>query len=87
MEADEHGLTCETCYFARRLEAVAFARLLRLPWYVLGEVDLFGSIFFRLIFIFECGRPAASVRPPCPIYLFTTCVFCHERQRPPARNA
>ena len=48
---------------------------------------IFPGFFFRLFFFFERTRPAASVRPPCLIYLYTTCVFCHERQRPPAQNA
>ena len=71
MEAGEHGLTRGTCFFARRLEVVAFAGLLRLSWCVLGGVDIFW-FFFRLFAFFE------------PIYLSTTCVFCHECQRPPA---
>ena len=42
---------------------------------------IFGVFFFDSFF-FERTRPAASVRPPCLIYLSTTGVFCHERQRP-----
>ena len=47
---------------------------------------LFRVFFFRLFFFFERTRPAASVRPPCLIYLSTICVFRHERQIPPAQN-
>ena len=41
MEAGEYGLTRGTCFFARRLEVVAVAGLLRLSWFVLGGVDFF----------------------------------------------
>ena len=41
MEAGEYGLTRVTCFFARCLEVVAVAGLLRLSWCVLGEVDFF----------------------------------------------
>ena len=47
MEANEYGLTRGTWFFARRLEVVAVARLLRLLWCILGGVDLF-VFFFRL---------------------------------------
>ena len=50
MEAGEYWLTRGTCFFARRLEVVAFAGLLRLSWCVLGGVDFFVSSFFRLFF-------------------------------------
>ena len=50
MEAGEYGQTRGTCFFARRLEVVAFAGLLRLSWCVLGGVDFFVSSFFRLFF-------------------------------------
>ena len=46
MEAGEYGLTRGTCFFARRLEVVAVAGLLRLSWCVLGGVDF--SSFFLL---------------------------------------
>ena len=39
MEAGEYGLTRGTCYFARRLEVVAVAGLLRLSRCVLGGAD------------------------------------------------
>ena len=45
MEAGEYGLTRETCFFARRLEVVAVAGMLRLPWCVLGGADFF-SVYF-----------------------------------------
>ena len=50
MEACEHGLTRGTCCFARRLEVVAVAGLLRLPWCVLGEVDFFVLFFTDFFF-------------------------------------
>ena len=36
MEADECGRTRGTCFIARRLEVVAVAGLLWIPWSVLG---------------------------------------------------
>ena len=41
MEAGKYGLTSGTCFFARCLEVVAVAGLLRLSWCVLGGVDFF----------------------------------------------
>ena len=41
MEAGEYGLTRGTCFFARRLEVIVVAGLLRLSWFVLGGVDFF----------------------------------------------
>ena len=63
MEAGEYGLTRGTCFFARRLEVVAVAGLLRLSWCVLGGVDFF-AFFSRLFFLFERARPTASMSPP-----------------------
>ena len=51
MEAGEYGLTHETCFFARRLEVVAFAGLLRLSWCVLGGVDFFELFFLDYFFL------------------------------------
>ena len=50
MEAGEYGLTRGTCFFARRLEVVAVAGLLRLSWWVLGGVNFF--VFFLSTFVF-----------------------------------
>ena len=50
MEAGEYGLTRGTCFFARRLEVVAVAGLLRLSWCVLGGVDFFRVFFFDFFF-------------------------------------
>ena len=47
MEASAHGLMRETCFFARRLDVVAFDGQLHLSWCVLGGVNFFG-FFFRL---------------------------------------
>ena len=71
MEAGEYGLKRETCFVARRLEFFSFAGLLWISWCVLGAVDFFG-FFFEFLFFFERTRPAASMRPPYLIYLFTS---------------
>ena len=65
MEAGEYGLTCGTCFVARLLELVAVAGLLWILRCVLGAAG------FRFFF-FERTRPAASMRPPCLIYLFSS---------------
>ena len=49
-------------FFARRLEVVAFAGLLRLSWCVLGGVDFFVLFFFDFFFL-KHTRPTASTRP------------------------
>ena len=46
METDEYGLTRGTCLVARRLEVVAVAGLLWIPWCVLGAAR------FRFVFRF-----------------------------------
>ena len=57
MEAGEYGLTRGTCFFARRLEVVAVAGLLRLSWCVLGGVDFSCFFLFSTFFVFERTRP------------------------------
>ena len=69
MEAGEYGLTHWTCFFACRLKVVAVAGLLWISWCVLGGADF--SVIF-LFFFLERTRPAASMRPPCLIYLSTS---------------
>ena len=69
MEAGEYGLTRGTCFAARRLEFVAVAGLLRLSWCVLGGVDYFVLLFFRLFLSFEHTRPTASTRPPLASFI------------------
>ena len=64
MEAGEYGLTRGTCSVARRLEVVAVCGLRNVFWVRLNFVFSFCRIFF-----FERARPAASMRPPCLIYL------------------
>ena len=66
MEAGQYGLTCGTCFVARRPEVVAVAGLLSMSWCVLGGADFF------VLFLFEHTRHAASMRPPCLIYLSTS---------------
>ena len=70
MEADEDGLTRGMCLVVRCLEVVAVAGLLWNSWCVLGGADFFGFSFFDS-FLFERTRHAASMRPPCLIYLST----------------
>ena len=71
MEAGECGLTRGTCFLACRLELDAVAGLLWISWCVLGGAD-FSVFFFFDFFFFERTRPAASMRPPCLIYLYTS---------------
>ena len=68
LEAGEYGLTCGTWCFARRLEVAAVAGLMWVSWCVFGGAGFFLVSFFRFFFFFERTRPAASIRPPCPIY-------------------
>ena len=77
MEAGEYGLTRGTCFVARRLEVVEVAGLLWTSWCVLDAAGVFRDIF-STFFFFERKRPAASIRPPCLIYLSTSneAVFC-----------
>ena len=69
MEAGEYGLTRGTCFVARRLEVIAVVGLLWISWFVLGAAGF--RVFFSFFF-FEHTRPAASMRPPCLIYLSTS---------------
>ena len=77
VEAGEYGLTRGTCFVARRLEVVEVAGLLWTSWCVLDAAGVFRDIF-STFFFFERKRPAASIRPPCLIYLSTSneAVFC-----------
>ena len=70
MEAGEYGLTRGTCFVARRLEVVAVAELLWISRCVLGAAGL--RVFFSVFFFLERTRSAASMRPPCLIYLSTS---------------
>ena len=63
IEACEYGLTRGTCFVARRLEMVAVAGLL---WIFVVCFGCGGISFF------ERTLPAASMRPPCLIYLSTS---------------
>ena len=73
MEAGEYGLTRRTCFVARRLEVVAVAGLLWTFRGVFWVGRIFFCVFFFSIFLFfERTRPAASMRPPCLIYLSTS---------------
>ena len=76
MEAGEYELTRGTCFVARRLEVVTVAGLLWISSCVLGGADFFVSFLFLFcFFFFERTRPAASIRPPCLIYLYTIIVI------------
>ena len=73
MEAGECGQTRGTCFLARRLEVVAVAGLLWISWCVLGGANFAFCFFcFRFFFFFERTWPAASMKPPCLIYLFSS---------------
>ena len=72
MEAGEYGLTRGTCCVARSLELVAVAGLLRISWCVLGAAGFFRFFFPRFFFFFERTRPAASMRPPCLVFISTS---------------
>ena len=71
MESGDYGLTRGTRSIACRLELHAVAGLLWISWCVLGGAD-FSVFFFFDFFFFERTRPAASMRPPCIIYLSTS---------------
>ena len=72
MEAGDYELTRGTCFVACRLELDAVAELLWIPWGVLGGADFSMFFFFSIFFFFERTWPAASMRPPCLIYLSTS---------------
>ena len=74
MEAGEYGLTRGTCFVTRRLEVVAVVGLLLTSWCVLGGADFFVVCVcvFLILFFSERTRPAASMSPPCLIYLSTS---------------
>ena len=71
MEAGKYGLMRGTCFVSHRLEVVAVAGLLWLSWCVLGGAD-FLVLCFSIFIFFKRKRPAASMRPPCPFYLYTS---------------
>ena len=83
MEAGEYGLTRRTFFSAHRLELFAVAGLLWISWCVLGAADFSCFFFFRFSFFFERTRPAASMRPPCLLYLSTSneAVFCFKANK------
>ena len=73
MEAGEYGLTRVTCFLACRLKLDAVAGLLWISWCVLnGGAGFFRFFFPIFFFLFERTRPAASMTPPCLIYLSTS---------------
>ena len=72
MEADEYELTSGACFVARRHEVVAVAGLMWVSWCVFRWGGIVRVSLFRFFFPFECTRPAASMRPPCLIYVSTS---------------
>ena len=75
MKVDEYGLTRGMCFVAHRLEEVAVAGLLWIPWCIWMRRNF---VFF-FGFFFERTRPATSMRPPCLIYPSTSSmVFVNE---------
>ena len=71
MEAGEYGLTREARFVAICVELVAVAGLMWVSWCVFGGAGFFRFFFFDFVFLFERTRLAASMRPPCLIYLCT----------------
>ena len=72
MEAGEYRLTRGTCFVARRLDVVAVTGLLWTSWCVSDAAGFFRFFFSFFFFSFERTWPAASMRPPCLIYLSTS---------------
>ena len=70
MEASKYGLERRTCSVTHHLEVVAVAGLLWISRCVLGAAGF--RIFFPIFFFKDRTRPAASMRPPCPIFLATS---------------
>ena len=72
IEAGEYGLTCGTCFVARRLGVVAVAGLLWISWCVVGGADFF--VFFLFLFFFLRSHTACckfeSALPHMPLYLY-----------------
>ena len=76
----EYGLMRGMRFVACRVEVVAVAGLLWISCCVLGAA---GFCLFLSLFScsnFECTRPAASISPPCRIYL-STCNDARPRER------
>jgi len=48
-KAGEYGRACGMCFVVRRLELVADAGLLWLPWRILGGADVFGGGFKKVV--------------------------------------
>ena len=61
MEPGEYGLTCGTCFVARRLEVVAVAELMWISWCTLGAAGL--RVFHDFAFSNSCARPLAARDP------------------------
>ena len=71
MEASKYGLTRGTYFFARCLEVVAVAGLLRLSWCVLGGVDFF-VFFFDFFFLRTHKAYCKYETTSCLMYLSTS---------------
>ena len=69
MEAGEYRLTRGAFFVARGLEVVALVGLLWISWCFLVAAGFSVSVSF---FFFVHTRSAASMRPPCLIYLSTS---------------
>ena len=84
MEAGKYGLTCGTCFVARRLEVVAVVGLLWISWSVLRAAGFF-CVFFPRFSFFERTQSAASMRPPCLLYFSTSIMrqfFAFKEKKP-----
>ena len=67
IEAGEYGLTRGTCFVARRLDVVAVAGLLWIPWCVLGAAGFFCFFCFILRTHTACCKYEAAL-PHLPLY-------------------
>ena len=73
MEAGEYRLTRGAFFVARGLEVVALVGLLWISWCFLVAAGFSVSVSF---FFFVHTRSAASMRPPCLIYLSKSTGVC-----------
>ena len=78
MDVDKYGLTRGACFEAHLLDMIVVAGLLWISSCVLCAAGFFRALFLNLHLSFERTWPAASMRPPCLIYLSTStnCESC-----------
>ena len=76
MEAGEYGLTRGTCFFRAPCRGGRGRRAGMDFGVCFGWGGFLRIILFQIFFFFERTRPAASMRPPCFIYLSTITSNC-----------